>query len=57
MITTLKNHLGKYIYENKERDNLIKTTAIDGTQNIIDAMKKDAKIIFPSTHVIFEGLK
>ncbi len=43
--------------KNKERDNLIKKTAIDGTQNIIDAMKKDAKIIFPSTHVIFEGLK
>ena len=43
--------------ENKERDNLIKATAIDGTQNIIDAMKKEAKIIFPSTHVIFEGLK
>ena len=43
--------------KNKKRDNLIKTTAIDGTQNIIDAMKDEAKIIFPSTHVIFEGLK
>ena len=42
--------------KNKERDDLIKATAIDGTQNIIDAMKKEAKIIFPSTHVIFEGL-
>jgi nucleoside-diphosphate-sugar epimerase len=43
--------------ENKERDDLIKATAIDGTQNVLDAMSKDAKIIFPSTHVIFEGLK
>ena len=43
--------------KNKKRDNLIKTTAIDGTQNIIDTMKDEAKIIFPSTHVIFEGLK
>ena len=43
--------------ENKERDDLIKATAINGTQNVLDAMSKDAKIIFPSTHVIFEGLK
>ena len=43
--------------KNKKRDNLIKTTAIDGTQNIIDAMKDEARIIFPSTHVIFEGLE
>ena len=42
---------------NKERDNLIKITAIEGTQNILDSMKDTAKIIFPSTHVIFEGLK
>ena len=42
--------------ENKEKDDLIKKTAIDGTQNVLDAMKKDSKIIFPSTHVIFEGL-
>ena len=39
--------------ENKERDNLIRKTAIDGTQNILDAMKKNSKIIFPSTHVVF----
>ncbi len=43
--------------ENKERDDLISSTAIEGTQNVIDAIKKDGKIIFPSTHVIFEGLK
>ena len=42
--------------ENIERDDLIKKTAIEGTQNILDVMRKDSKIIFPSTHVIFEGL-
>ena len=39
------------------RDNLIKTTAIDGTNNILKLMNQNAKIIFPSTHVVFEGLK
>ena len=43
--------------KNKKRDDLIKKTAIEGTQNILDLMKEDAKIIFPSTHVVFEGLK
>ena len=42
---------------NLERDALIKSTAIQGTQNILDSMSDKAKIIFPSTHVIFEGLK
>ena len=39
-----------------DKDNLIIDTAVTGTQNILDNMKEDAKIIFPSTHVIFEGL-
>jgi nucleoside-diphosphate-sugar epimerase/2-polyprenyl-3-methyl-5-hydroxy-6-metoxy-1,4-benzoquinol methylase len=42
--------------KNLERDNLIKTTAIQGTNNILKLMKSDAKIIFPSTHVVFGGL-
>ena len=40
----------------KLQDEKIKEVGERGTQNILDAMKKDAKIIFPSTHVIFEGL-
>ena len=40
----------------KEKDDLTIKTAIDGTRNILNAMNKDAKIIFPSTHVVFEGL-
>jgi nucleoside-diphosphate-sugar epimerase/quercetin dioxygenase-like cupin family protein len=42
--------------KDKKSDALIRATAVDGTQNVIDAMKNNAKIIFPSTHVIFEGL-
>ena len=41
---------------NLERDNLIKKTAIEGTSNILKLMKFNSKIIFPSTHVIFDGL-
>ena len=40
---------------NSSHDELIKNTAEVGTQNILDAMSKKCKIIFPSTHVIFEG--
>jgi nucleoside-diphosphate-sugar epimerase/2-polyprenyl-3-methyl-5-hydroxy-6-metoxy-1,4-benzoquinol methylase/dTDP-4-dehydrorhamnose 3,5-epimerase-like enzyme len=43
--------------KNFERDKLIKSTAIEGTSNILYLMSKNAKIIFPSTHVIFDGLK
>ena len=42
---------------NSEQDELIKDTAIKGTQNILDFAKKDCKIIFASTHVVFEGLQ
>ena len=40
---------------NAEQDAEIKETAIDGTRNIIKHVKKDCKIIFPSTHVVYEG--
>ncbi len=42
---------------NSKQDELIKDTAIKGTQNILDFAKKNCKIIFASTHVVFEGLK
>lgn len=41
---------------NSEKDNEIKKTGVDGTRNIIKFSKKNCKIIFPSTHVIYEGL-
>jgi len=45
-----------YKENNKKIINDIKTTAILGTRNIIKNAKKDSKIIFISSHVVFEGL-
>ena len=42
---------------NTEQDEKIRSVAIEGTNNILNCIKKECKIIFPSTHVIFEGLK
>ena len=42
---------------NKEHDEKIRKVAIEGTKNVLDAMPQKCKIIFPSTHVIYEGLK
>ena len=41
----------------EERDSKIKTVAEEGTQNILDAINEKCKIIFPSTHVVYEGLE
>ena len=40
----------------KKLNQEIKKVGIDGTRNILNYTKKDCKIIFPSTHVVFEGL-
>ncbi len=42
--------------ENAEKNEEIRRVGIDGTRNILSCMHRKAKIIFPSTHVIFEGL-
>ena len=42
---------------NSVLDKKIRTIAIDGTNNILNLLKKSSKIIFPSTHVVFEGFK
>jgi nucleoside-diphosphate-sugar epimerase len=42
---------------NLERDKLIQRVAIEGTDNIINSIPENCKLIFPSTHVVFEGLK
>jgi nucleoside-diphosphate-sugar epimerase len=39
------------------KNNKIKTVAEEGTQNILDAINNDCKIIFPSTHVVYEGIE
>jgi nucleoside-diphosphate-sugar epimerase/SAM-dependent methyltransferase len=40
-----------------ERDKRINEVAIKGTQNIIENINEKCKLIFPSTHVIFDGLQ
>jgi len=40
---------------NSEQDLKITDTAITGTNNILNAIPSHCKIIFPSTHVVFEG--
>ena len=40
----------------KEQDEKIKEIGVKGTQNILDAINKKCKIIFPSTHVVYEGI-
>ncbi len=41
----------------KKRDKKVRTIGIKGTQNIIKYSSDESKIVFPSTHVVFEGLK
>jgi nucleoside-diphosphate-sugar epimerase/quercetin dioxygenase-like cupin family protein len=42
---------------NNDHDDKIILVAKEGTQNILDATNDKCKIIFPSTHVVFEGIK
>tara|TARA_B110000259_G_scaffold59323_1_gene70144 strand:- start:624 stop:3170 length:2547 start_codon:yes stop_codon:yes gene_type:complete len=42
---------------NDDKDNQIKIVAEEGTQNILDAISDKCKIIFPSTHVVYEGIE
>ena len=42
---------------NSELDRKIISIGIDGTNNVLDIIPEKCKIIFPSTHVVFEGLK
>ena len=39
-----------------KKDTKIKQVAEEGTQNILDAIPDKCKIIFPSTHVVYEGI-
>ena len=40
---------------NFQEDEKINQVAIEGTQNVISSIPNSCKIIFPSTHVVFEG--
>ena len=39
------------------QDEKIKLTAVEGTRNILNNISQKCKIIFPSTHVVYEGIK
>ena len=41
----------------EENEKKIARVAKEGTQNIIDAITDNCKIIMPSTHVVYEGMK
>jgi nucleoside-diphosphate-sugar epimerase len=41
----------------EEKDKKIKSVAEEGTQNILNAINDNCKIIFPSTHVVYEGIE
>ena len=41
---------------NEEKDKKHNLVALRGVENLIKAVNKNCKIIFPSTHVIYEGL-
>ena len=41
----------------KSQDEKIQEVGEKGTQNILDTISDTCKIIFPSTHVVYEGLK
>ncbi len=38
------------------QDEKIKQVGVEGTQNILNSISQKCKIIFPSTHVVFEGI-
>ena len=40
----------------KFKDEKIKSVGVEGTQNILDAISDKCKIIFPSTHFVYEGI-
>ncbi len=42
---------------NDKHDERIKEVAEVGTQNILDVIKDDCKIIMPSSHVVYEGIE
>ena len=42
---------------NKEHDEKIKKVAEEGTQNILDSISSQCKIIVPSSHVVYEGIE
>ena len=42
---------------NSIKNDQIKSVGVEGTKNILKAISNKCKIIFPSTHVVYEGLE
>jgi UDP-glucose 4-epimerase len=42
---------------NNDRDRKIEQVGVQGTRNVIKYTNDDCKIIFPSTHVVYEGIE
>ena len=42
---------------NIKKDEKINQVAVEGTQNVISSIPNSCRIIFPSTHVVFEGIQ
>ena len=42
---------------NNDKNNEIKLVGEKGTQNVLEVVNDNCKIIFPSTHVVFEGIE
>ena len=40
----------------REKDENIRLVGVEGTKNILDAISNKCKIVFPSTHVVYEGV-
>jgi len=40
-----------------QKDEKLNRVAIEGTENIISSASENCKIVFPSTHVVFEGIE
>ena len=43
-------------FKDPNKSKIIQQVAIEGTRNIINFSKKSCRIIFPSTHVLYDGL-
>ena len=42
---------------NDDQDKEIRAVGVEGTNNIIESVGENTKVIFPSTHVVYEGIE
>lgn len=44
-------------HETEEKELLINSVGIDGLQNVLDSMPDGCKLLFPSSHTVYDGLQ